>query len=81
MDSASKIVDGAILEIKDSMGRPVRALKTNKAGHFLIVTPLTNGEYTINIEKESLEFESLKIKAEGAIIPPIAIKSKNAKSA
>jgi len=80
MDSNSKIVEGAILEIKDPMGRPVRALKTNKAGHFLIVTPLSNGSYTITTEKEGYEFDKLEVIAEGKIIPPIAIKAKNAKS-
>jgi hypothetical protein len=78
MDANQKIVEGAILEIKDPLGRPVRALKTNKAGHFLIVTPLNNGKYKIFIEKEGLNFEPLELEAGGSVIPPIAIKAKNA---
>lgn len=77
MDSAGKIVEGAILEISDKDGRPVRALKSNKAGHFLIVTPLPNGEYKIFIEKEPLKFEPVTFKAVGEIIAPIAIKAQN----
>ena len=76
MDSNKKIVEGAILEIKDSAGRPVRALKSNKLGHFMTVTPLTTGRYTIEIEKNGLIFEPLSFDALGNIIPPIAIKAK-----
>lgn len=71
-----KIVEGAILEIRDSEGRPVRALKTNKLGHFIIVTPLVNGNYEIITEKEGLEFDPILIEAVGKIIPPIAIRAK-----
>jgi hypothetical protein len=78
MDVNGKIVEGAILEISDSEGRPVRALKTNKAGHFMIVTPLSDGEYKITTEKEGLEFEPVTIVLTGTIVTPIAVKSKNA---
>lgn len=78
MDSKGKIVEGAILEITDPEGRPVRALKSNKAGHFMIVTPLPNGKYTMAIEKEGLGFEPITVEAVGAIIAPIAVKSKDA---
>lgn len=71
-----KIVEGAILEIKDSDGRPVRALKTNKVGHFLTVTPLKNGGYQIETEKEGLSFETVRFSAEGRVIPPILIRAK-----
>lgn len=77
MDAKGKIVEGAILEIADTAGRPVRALKTNKAGHFLIVTPLANGNYDLIIEKQGLDFDPLKFNATGVVIPPMAIKSKN----
>jgi hypothetical protein len=78
MDSKGKIVEGAILEIKDIAGRPVRAVKTNKLGHFLIVTPLSDGTYEIETEKEGLNFEPIKFEAGGSIIPPIAIRAQNA---
>jgi hypothetical protein len=77
MDSNGKIVEGAIMEIKDIAGRPVRALKTNKLGHFMIVTPLMNGQYEIITEKEGLIFEPITFEAKGEIIPPIAIKGKS----
>jgi len=74
MDSERKIIPGAIMEIRDSNGRPVRALRSNLAGHFIIVTPLFNGKYEIRTEKEGYKFEPVSFDAWGEIIPPIAIK-------
>jgi hypothetical protein len=72
-----KIIEGAIMEIRDIAGRPVRALKTNKLGHFMIVTPLMNGQYEIITEKEGLIFEPITFEAKGEISPPIAIKGRS----
>ena len=71
-----KIIDGAILEIKDLSGKPVRAIRTNKVGHFLTVTPLQDGDYQIETEKEGFAFDPVKFKAEGKFIQPIQIKAK-----
>lgn len=75
MDAGGKIVEGAILEISDSEGRPVRALKTNKAGHFMIVTPLPDGDYQITTEGNELKFEPITVKLAGTLVSPIAIRS------
>lgn len=71
-----KIVDSAIMEIRDGQGNPVRALKSNRLGQFLTATPLPSGDYEIEIEKEGLNFDIIKVKLEGKIIPPIEIISK-----
>lgn len=76
MDMEGKIVEGAILEIRDSMGRPVRAIRTNKAGHFITATPLANAEYELSVEKDGLIFDSFKFTASGAIISPFAVRAK-----
>lgn len=76
LTSDGKIVEGAILEIRDSDGRPVRALKTNKVGHFLSVTPLRDGTYEIETEKEGLVFDKVTFVASSLIIPPIQIRAK-----
>jgi len=76
IDDAGKIIESAILEVKDVAGRPVRALKSNKLGHFLVVTPLSNGKYEISTEKENYHFETVSFDAAGAIIPPIFVKGK-----
>ena len=73
IDQEKHIVEGAIMEIRDSMGRPVRALKSNKLGHFMVVTPLMSGKYEIITEKDGFNFEPLSFEANGTIIPPIAI--------
>lgn len=75
MDPDGKIVEGAILEITDVSGRPVRAVKTNKLGHFYVVTQLQNGTYEIETEKDGLEFDKVKFEATGSIIPPMAIRA------
>jgi hypothetical protein len=77
LDSNNKIIESAILEIRDLAGRPVRALRSNKVGHFIIVTALQNGQYDIITEKEGYEFDPLTFEAKGDIIPPILIKAKN----
>jgi hypothetical protein len=76
MDRDGKIIEGAILEIKDAQGHPVRALRSNKLGHFMTVTPLPNGNYEMSIEKNGFTFEPFSFLAKGELIPPIAIKSK-----
>lgn len=76
LDHQGKIVEGAILEIRDVAGRPVRALKSNKLGHFIIVTPLMSGRYQIITEKDNYSFDPVTFDATGAIIPPIAINGK-----
>lgn len=76
-DKEGKIIEGAILEIRDSQGNPVRAFKTNKLGQFLSATPLHSGSYEIETEKEGFEFDIIKINLEGKILSPIEIVSKN----
>ena len=76
LDETGKIIEGAILEIRDAAGRPVRALKSNKLGHFMIVTPLMNGRYEVIIEKEGFAFEHIVFEASGEIIPPIILRAK-----
>lgn len=71
-----KIIEGAILEIRDMAGRPVRALRSNKVGHFIIVTSLQNGRYNIITEKDGYEFDPATFEAKGEIIPPIVIRAK-----
>ena len=76
VDPKGAIVENAILEIKDEDGRSVRALKSNKLGHFMIVTPLANGKYQIITEKEGLAFDPLTITVVGKVVLPIAVWAK-----
>jgi len=76
VDQDRKIVEGAIMEIRDSMGRPVRALRSNRAGHFITVTQLDSGHYEIITEKDGYEFAAVSFDAGGALIPPILVQGK-----
>jgi len=76
-DKEGKIIEGAILEIRDEKGIPVRALRTNKLGQFQIATPLSNGNYEIEVEKEGYEFDLYKLRLDGKILEPIKIQAKN----
>lgn len=80
VDTDRKIIEGAIMEIKDSYGRPVRALRSNKVGHFITVTPLENGRYDIITEKEGFEFTPVNFNAEGQLIPPILVQGHRAET-
>lgn len=76
LDQEGKIIEGAIIEIRDNQGVPVRALKTNKLGQFRSVTPLDNDQYEIEIEKEGYQFDIIKIKLTGAVVEPLEIRAK-----
>jgi len=70
----NKIVEGAIIEIKDNSGDTVRAMRTNKLGQFRTVPPLTDGQYQSIVEKSGLNFDIMKIKLNGEIMSPIEIR-------
>lgn len=76
VDQDRKIIEGAIMEIKDSAGRPIRALRSNKVGHFITVTPLDTGRYDIVTEKEGYQFVPVSFEANGQLIPPILVEGK-----
>jgi hypothetical protein len=76
IDKENKLVENAIIEVRDGKGNPVRALKTNKLGQFRIATPLKNGTYEIEVEKEGLNFDIIKITLANKIIQPIEIKAR-----
>lgn len=75
-DQEGKIIEAAILEIRDVSGNPVRAFKTNKLGQFRSATPLPPGIYEIETEKEGSSFDIIKVELKGEILSPIEIVSK-----
>jgi hypothetical protein len=75
-DQQGELLEEAILVIKDSESTPVRALKTNKLGQFTISTPLRNGTYSIEVEKEGYTFEPIYQEVTGTILPPREIRAK-----
>ncbi len=77
VDENRRIVEGAIMEIRDSGGRPIRALRSNKAGHFITVTPLEIGKYDVLTEKDGFDFTAISFEATGNLIPPILVQGKH----
>ncbi len=73
--SAGQSLEGVILELVDSTGLPVRALRSNKLGQFQTATPLPSGAYTLIAEKEGLNFSPLTLNFENKIIAPLVIKA------
>lgn len=80
VDEGRRIIEGAIMEIKDEAGRPVRALRSNKVGHFTMVTPLDNGRYQIATEKDGYQFYPVSFDANGNLIPPILVQGRKLES-
>lgn len=75
-DTQGNYLEGVIVIIHNREGMPVRALKTNKLGQFTGATPLPQGEYTITLEKENLEFDTLKVTLNDQVMPPLMVNAK-----
>ena len=75
-DSTGNYLEGSVAVIYDKEGLPVRALKTNKLGQFSGSTPLPNGVYTLELEKDNFFFDVLQIELTGEVLPPLMITSK-----
>ena len=75
-DRENNYLEGAIAVIYDKEGLPVRALKTNKLGQFTGSTPLPNGTYTLELEKDDFTFDVLQIELNGQVLPPLLITTK-----
>lgn len=76
-DKTGSYLEGVVAVIYDKEGMPVRALKTNKLGQFTGSTPLPNGTYTLELEKENLNFDVLQMELSGQVLPPLIITAKN----
>lgn len=75
-DMSDALLEGVVVVIYDKEGLPVRALKTNKLGQFSGSTPLHNGTYTVELEKDGFAFDVLQIDLTGAVLPPLMITAK-----
>jgi|GEM_PF-2426122 len=75
-DNNDKFIEGSVVIIKDKSDSPVRALKTNELGQFIISTPVTNGDYVIEIIKKGYKFDIISVTIDGSIMVPMLIKGK-----
>jgi hypothetical protein len=78
LEPEGNIIEGAIIEIRDLEGNPVRAFRSSRLGQFMIATPLPNGTYEIETEKEGYQFDLIKITLTGKVVPPIEIRARKA---
>lgn len=76
LNKDNKIIENAIIEIRDPNGIPVRATKTNKLGQFISTTPLKNGTYQLQVDKDGYEFNLISLELKGQILPPLKIQAK-----
>lgn len=75
-DISNNYLSNVVAVIYDKEGLPVRALKTNKLGQFTGSTPLSNGTYTLELEKDGYTFDVLQIQLDGQVMPPLSITAK-----
>ncbi len=75
-DYAGNPLDGVVVIIKNDKEEPVRGLKTNQLGQFVISTALSNGSYTIltdKANKTNLTFDIINFEATGTVLAPVDI--------
>lgn len=75
LDPQGKIIENAIIEVRDDQNMPIRALKTNKLGQFSSATPLKNGKYQIEVEKDNHQFGLISLDLTGQIVKPIEVRA------
>lgn len=79
LNKMGKIVTNALIEIINSHGETVRALKSNRLGQFFCASPLMSGTYQIKVEHPENVFSTTELKAENKIIQPMKITAINNK--
>jgi len=60
-----KLLEGALVIVKDEKDEPVRALKSNTLGQFAIATPVPNGKYRIYVTYEGESFDIIEVVVNG----------------
>ncbi len=78
IDDNNKILPNTIVEIATQTGIIARAVKTNSLGQFFITTPLKNGDYIIQAEKDGFSFPTQTLALGGKIVKPIEIRGQKA---
>ncbi|HAZ29669.1 TPA: hypothetical protein DCY43_02890 [candidate division WWE3 bacterium] len=69
-------IENVVVVIRNARKEVVRALKTGVQGRFAITTPLANGAYYIDTDRENksgLKFPLITLEAKGEVIPTLKI--------
>ncbi len=75
LDQNNTPLQNVIIEVLTENNMPARAVKTNMLGQFFITTPLANGTYVLQSEKEGYQFAPQELVLNGEIVNPIEVRS------
>jgi hypothetical protein len=75
IDPNNTPLQNVIIEVLTENNMPARAVKTNMLGQFFITTPLANGRYVVQAEKEGYQFPAQELILDGNIVTPIEVRS------
>lgn len=75
VDKNEKLLENAIVQIVSSDGIPQRAMKTNSLGQFYTSTPLSTGNYLIEIDKDGYSFAPQQITINDTVLSPIELRA------
>ena len=70
VNSDGTLISDAVVIIKDSNQKPIRAVKSNQLGQFYTRTALLNGRYNIEINAQGYKFNSVGIELTGSLVIP-----------
>jgi hypothetical protein len=70
VNSDGTLISDAVVIIKDSNQKPIRAVKSNQLGQFYTRTALLNGVYNIEINAQGYKFNSVGIELTGSVVIP-----------
>lgn len=76
LSKEGNLVESAVVIIKDQDGDPVRALKTNNLGQFIVTTPLPDNNYILVINAVNHSFDPVRINLTGSIVQPLVFRAK-----
>lgn len=71
----NKLVDRAVVAIKNTQGKIVRSLSTNILGQFFTSAPLPNGTYAVAVKKDGLSFPEQQFTLSGVAAAPLELKA------
>lgn len=66
-----ELLEGAVVIVRDEMGGPVRALKTNRVGQFVVSTPVPNGRYSVFVTFAGEVFAIMAVNVLGEVLEPL----------
>jgi hypothetical protein len=71
----NKLVDQAVVTVKNANGQPIQNFKTNLLGQFFGTAPLPNGTYVVSVKKDGFQFPEKTIKLNGSVINPLELRA------